>query len=31
MCDIVFEKTKGHYGTVNKTSIYSEAAGRKVL
>ena len=31
MCGIVFEKTKGHYGTVNKTSIYAEIAGRKVL
>ena len=25
MCDIVFEKTKGHGGTVNRTSVYAEA------
>ena len=26
MCDIVFEETKGHGGTVNKTSVYAAAA-----
>ena len=31
MCDIGFEKAKGHGGTVNKTSVYSEAAVRRVL
>ena len=31
MCDIVFEKTKGHGGTVNRTSVYAEAAVRKYL
>ena len=29
--DIVFEKVKGHGGTVNRTSVYAEAAVRKVL
>ena len=31
MCDIVFEKTKGRGGTVNRTSVYPEAAVRRVL
>ena len=31
MCDIVFEKAKGHGETVNKTSVYDEAAVRRVL
>ena len=31
MCDIVFEKVKGRGGTVNRTSVHAEAAGRKVL
>ena len=31
MCDIVFEKAKGHGGTVNRTSVYGEAAVRWVL
>ena len=26
MCDIVFEKAKGRGGTVNRTSVYGEAA-----
>ena len=26
MCDIVFEETKGHGETVNKTSVYAAAA-----
>ena len=26
MCDIVFEETKGHGGTVNKTSVSGAAA-----
>ena len=26
MCNIVFEKVKGHSGTVNRTSVYAEAA-----
>ena len=29
--DIVFEKANGYGGTVNKTSVYAEAAVRKVL
>ena len=29
MCDIVFEKTEGRSGTVNRTSVYAEAAVRK--
>ena len=28
MCDSVFEKTKGRGGTVNRTSVYAEAAIR---
>ena len=31
MCHIVFEKTKGRSGTVSRTSIYAEAAVRRVL
>ena len=31
MCDIVFEETKGRGGTVNRTSVYAEAAFRRVL
>ena len=31
MCDIVFEKVKGSGGTVNKKSVYAEAAGCRVL
>ena len=31
MCDIVFEKVKGRGGTVNRTSVYAEAAVRRVL
>ena len=31
MCDIVFEKTKGRGGTVNRTSVYTEATGRRDL
>ena len=31
MCDIVFEKTKGHGGTVNRTINYEEAASQIVL
>ena len=31
MCDIIFEKTKGSGGTVNRTSVYAEAAVRMVL
>ena len=30
MCDIVFEKTKGGGGTVNRTSVYAEIAGRSI-
>ena len=29
-CDIVFEKTKGRGGTVNRTSVYAKAAVRMV-
>ena len=29
--DIVFEKANGYGGTVNKTSVYAEAAVRRVL
>ena len=29
MCGIVFEKAKGHGGTVNRTSVYAEAAIRR--
>ena len=31
MCGIVFEKEKGHGGTVNRTSVYAEAAVQRVL
>ena len=31
MCYIVFEKTKGHKGTVNTTSVYFEAAVQRIL
>ena len=31
MCDLVFEKTKGRGGTVNRMSVYAEADGRRVL
>ena len=31
MCDIVFEKVQGCAGKVNRTSVYAEAAVRKVL
>ena len=31
MCDIVFEKAKGRGGRVNRTSVYTEAAVRRVL
>ena len=31
MCDIVFEKAKGSFETVNRTSVYAEAAIRTVL
>ena len=31
MCDIVFEKAEGRGGTVNKTSVYAEAAVRGVF
>ena len=31
MCDIVFEKAKGHGGTVNRTSVYVEAEVRRVF
>ena len=31
MCDIVFGNAKGRGGTVNKTSVYGEAAVRRVL
>ena len=30
MCDIVFEKTKGGGGTVNRTSVYAEIAARSI-
>ena len=30
-CDIIFEKVKGRRGKVNRTSIYAEAAVRRVL
>ena len=29
ICDIVFEKTKGRGGTVNRTSVCAEAAQQK--
>ena len=31
MCDIVFEKAKGHGGTVNRTSLYVKATIERVL
>ena len=31
MCDIAFEKAKGRGGTVNRMSVYSEAAVQRVL
>ena len=31
MCNIVFEKTEGRGGTVNRTSVYAEAAVQRVL
>ena len=31
MCDIVFEKAKGRGRTVNRASVYAEAAIRRVL
>ena len=31
MCDIVFEKAKGRGRTVNRASVYAEAAVRRVL
>ena len=31
MCDIVFEKAEGRSGTVNRMSVYAEAAVQKVL
>ena len=31
MRDIVFEKAKGHGGTVNRTSVYAEASDRGAL
>ena len=31
MCDIVFENTQGRAGKVNRTSVYAEAAIRRVL
>ena len=31
ICDIVFEKAKGCGGTVNRASVYADAAVRKVL
>ena len=30
MCDVVYAKAKGHGGTVNRTSVYAEAAARRV-
>ena len=30
MCNIVFEKTKGRGGTVNRTSVHAEAAVQRV-
>ena len=30
MCDIVFEKVQGCAGKVNRTSVYAEAAFRRV-
>ena len=31
MCDIVFEEAKGRAEKVNTTSVYAEAAVRRVL
>ena len=31
MCDIVFDTAKGRGGTVNRTSVYAEAAVQRVL
>ena len=31
MCDIVFQKAKGHVGTVNRASVYAKAAARRFL
>ena len=31
MCEVVFEKTKGRSRTKNRTSVYAEAAVRRVL
>ena len=31
MCDIIFEKAKGHGRKVNRASVYAEAAVRRVL
>ena len=31
MCDIVFEKTRGCGETVNRGSVYAEAAAQSVL
>ena len=31
MCGIVFENTKGRGGTVNRTSVYAEAAVRRFV
>ena len=30
MCDFVYAKAKGHGGTVNRTSVYDEAAVPRV-
>ena len=31
MCGVVFEKVKGHGGTVHRMSVYGEEAVRKAL
>ena len=31
MCDIVFEKVKGHIRTVNTANVYAEGDVQKVL
>ena len=31
MCDIIFQKVKGRGRTVNRASVYAEAALRRVL
>ena len=31
MCDIIFEKAKGRGRTVDRASVYAEAAVRKLL